>query len=61
MTEDETELDEETRRILEERLATFDEDVKHAVDAKQFMAEMRRRIKERSRRPKGPRSSDPSH
>jgi hypothetical protein len=51
MAEDEPELDEETRRILEERLATFDENAKNAVDAKQFLAEARRRLKERSREP----------
>lgn len=36
MTEDEPELDVKIRRILEERLATFDEDVKDAVDARDF-------------------------
>jgi hypothetical protein len=46
MSENEREeLDEETRRILEERLATFDEDKKHAVDGREFLAEMRRRLK----------------
>ncbi len=45
MTEDEPELDEETRRILEERLATFDEDVKDAVDARDFLDELRRRLR----------------
>jgi hypothetical protein len=61
MTEDEPELDEETRRILEERLATLDEDLKQAVDAREFLTEMRRRLRERSRKAGKPRRSDLSH
>ena len=45
MTEDEPELDEETRRILEERLATLDEDAKHAVDAHEALREIRAKLK----------------
>ena len=61
MREEQRELDEETRQILQERLATLDEDAKHAVDAREFLAEMRRRLKERSRKARKPGSGDLSH
>lgn len=38
-------VDPETERIIRERLATFDEDVKTAVDAKQVIAEIRKSLK----------------
>jgi hypothetical protein len=38
-------VDEETRRIIEERLATFDEDRKTAVDAKKALAAIRLNLK----------------
>ena len=60
MPDDEPELDEETRRILEERLATFDEDVKDAVDARDFLDELRRRLR-LSRTTGNRRSTDLSH
>jgi hypothetical protein len=40
----EAELDEETRRILDERLRTFDEDVKDARPADEVMAEIRAKL-----------------
>jgi hypothetical protein len=59
---DETqEVDEEIRRIIDDRMATLDEDLKHAVNAREFLAEMRRRLRERSRKPGKPRSGDLSH
>ena len=38
-------VDEETRRIIEQRLATFDEDRKTAVDAKEALAAIRKNLK----------------
>lgn len=39
------ELDRETREILEERLRTFDEDVKEARPARDVLAELRAKLK----------------
>ena len=44
MREEQPELDEETRRILEEHLVTLDEHAKNAVDPREFLAEMRQRL-----------------
>ena len=41
------EIDDETRRILEERLETFDEDVKTARPAKEVLEELRRNLKQK--------------
>jgi hypothetical protein len=41
----EPEIDEETRRILAERDATFDQDKLTAVDAREAIAEIRRKLK----------------
>jgi hypothetical protein len=41
----EKDLDDETKRILEERDATFEEDRKTAVDAREAIANIRRRLK----------------
>ncbi|MBV9266157.1 MAG: hypothetical protein JO061_08320 [Acidobacteriaceae bacterium] len=46
------EIDDETRRILEERLKTFDEDVKNARPADEVLAEIR---VNRKRQPPSPR------
>ena len=40
----EPEIDEETKRILLERAATFEEDEKTAVDAKQALRDIRRAL-----------------
>jgi hypothetical protein len=40
----EPEIDEQTLRILRERDATFDEDKKSAVDAKEAIAAIRREL-----------------
>lgn len=60
MTEDQTELDEETRQILEERLARLDENARHAIDAREFLAELRQKLKLSGRKGE-PGSSDLSH
>ncbi len=39
------EIDEETKKILDERLRTFDEDVKAARPAKEVLEEIRRKLK----------------
>jgi hypothetical protein len=44
----EPEGDDETRRIIEQRLATFDEDRKTAVDAREALAAMRKNLKQLS-------------
>jgi hypothetical protein len=41
----EPEIDEETRRILAERDATFEQDKQTAVDAREAMAEIRRKLR----------------
>jgi hypothetical protein len=46
------EIDEETKRILDERLKTFDEDLKTARPAQEVLAELRAKLKESSRRRK---------
>jgi hypothetical protein len=43
-------VDEETRRIIEQRLATFDEDCRTAVDAKEALAAIRKNLKDPSPR-----------
>jgi hypothetical protein len=43
----EEELDEETERILDERLKTADEDAKNARDAYEFLAELRRKLRKK--------------
>jgi hypothetical protein len=39
-------VDEETRRVIEQRLATFDEDRKTAVDAKEALAAIRKSLQQ---------------
>ena len=39
----EAEIDEETKRILDERLASFDEDIKEARPADEVIAELRKK------------------
>jgi hypothetical protein len=46
------ELDEETRRILDERLRTFDEDVKDARPADEVMAELRAKLQRKDAVPR---------
>ncbi len=46
--EPEFEIDEEMKRILEERLKTLDEDMKTARPAKEVLAELRAELKESS-------------
>lgn len=41
----EPEISEREKRIIEERLATFDEDRKTAVDAKEALASIRKSLK----------------
>ena len=41
-----TEIDEETRKILEERDATFEEDAREAVDAHEALKEIRAKLKQ---------------
>jgi len=43
--ETEPSIDDETRAIIEQRLATFDEDRKTAVDAREALAAIRRSLK----------------
>ena len=40
------EIDEETRRILEERDATFEHDAREAVDAREALDEIRAKLKQ---------------
>jgi len=42
----ETEIDEETRKILEERDATFGQDAREAVDAREALKEIRAKLKQ---------------
>jgi hypothetical protein len=46
------ELDEETRRILDERVRTFDGDVKDARPADEVMAELRARLQRKDAVPR---------
>jgi hypothetical protein len=46
------ELDEETRRTLDERLGTFDEDMKDARPADEVMAELRARLQRKDSLPR---------
>jgi len=46
------EIDEETRRTLEERLRTLDEDVKTARSADEVMDELRAKFKRKERSPR---------
>ena len=44
-TQPEQNIDPETENIIRERLVTFDEDVKTAVDAREAIAEIRKSLK----------------
>jgi hypothetical protein len=45
-------LDEETERILDERLKTADEDAKSARDAYEFLAELRQKLRKKPPNPR---------
>jgi hypothetical protein len=46
------ELDEETKKILDERLRTFDRDAKDARPANEIMAELRARLERKDAVPR---------